>query len=172
MIGEKPNGWSFVYLCTDMRAVREATHMGIPADKALMFHKIRQGSDDAWVSINDQTSNFRSQSGQVFTFDRDNSKPRIIPQEKNSSAFHRTKTLCPVASRSSRTRKVQEVRWLDNYCNQPFRNAKLQASALTQSTRRGVEQIERCVPFRRFPATRGILVTGSKRSSQFFRRRC
>ena len=63
MIGEKPNGWSFVYLCTDMRAVREATHMGIPADKALMFHKIRQSSDDAWVSLNDQTSNFVVKAG-------------------------------------------------------------------------------------------------------------
>jgi len=95
MIGEKPNGWSFVYLCADMRAVRKATHMGIPVDKALMFYKIRRGSDAAWGSINNQTSNFRSQSGQEFAFDRDNRKPRIIPKQKNSSAFHQTRTHLP-----------------------------------------------------------------------------
>ena len=55
-----------------MDAVREARNMNIKMDKALMFHKIRQGSSDDWDSLNDQTSKFRSQSGREFALERDN----------------------------------------------------------------------------------------------------
>lgn len=49
IIGEKPNGWSFVFLSADMGEVREASHMNIKVDDALMVHKFRQGNNDAWV---------------------------------------------------------------------------------------------------------------------------
>ena len=71
----------------DMRAVREASHMNIKMDKALMFHKIRQGSNDAWASLNDQTNNLRSRSGQEFALDLDNRKPPNVKIRSEAPAF-------------------------------------------------------------------------------------
>ena len=84
MIAEKTerDSWQFVFLSADLSAMHEAMHMGIRSDKALMFQKSRQGSKDAWDSLNTQTSKFRGQSGEVFAFDPDDRKHPQDPNKK------------------------------------------------------------------------------------------
>ena len=69
MIAEKSaKGWQFVFLSSDMEAIKEAHSVGFNPDSSLHFNKTRAGTKKAWHSLSEVSSRYRKGSKNSVDF--------------------------------------------------------------------------------------------------------
>jgi hypothetical protein len=76
MIREKTEkeDWQFVFLSADLAAIGDASAVGIQAQAVLLFEKNSRGSEDAWCSLAERTSDFRSSKISNLIFNEEDRK--------------------------------------------------------------------------------------------------
>ncbi|MFN2373196.1 MAG: hypothetical protein ABR545_05245 [Cyclonatronaceae bacterium] len=84
MVKEKTgkSDWQFVFLSADLDAIGDAMAVGIHADAVLMFQKSGKGSADAWASLSEQTSDYRTDRKKKVGFDQHDRKHPDDPGKK------------------------------------------------------------------------------------------
>lgn len=73
MIKEKTEklDWQFVFLSADMNAINEAYGLGIQEDKSLLFQKSPKGSEHAWNTLSERTTEYRHAQRKKMGFNVD-----------------------------------------------------------------------------------------------------
>jgi hypothetical protein len=71
MVKEKTekNDWQFVFLSADLAAIGDAMAVGIHANAVLLYERSGKGSADAWASLTNRTSDYRSARKKKFGFE-------------------------------------------------------------------------------------------------------
>jgi hypothetical protein len=83
MVKEKTetNNWQFVFLSADLAAIRDAITLGIHADAVLLFERSGKGSADAWNSLSQRTSDYRSARKKKMGFELEDRKHPDDPKK-------------------------------------------------------------------------------------------
>jgi len=86
MIKEKTekNDWQFVFLSADLAAIGDAKAVGFFANAVLLYEKSSKGSADAWASLSNQTSAYRSSRKGKLGFDPGDRKHPDDPAKKKA----------------------------------------------------------------------------------------
>jgi len=78
------DGWQFVFLSADLAAIGDAQAVGIAADAVLLFAKTGKGSADAWSSLAERTSEYRSARRRKIGFEQDDRRHPDDPEKKRT----------------------------------------------------------------------------------------
>ena len=74
---EKQYGWQFVFLSADLDAINDALNQGFQAKAAMSFDKTGPGARNAWASVSQNISDYRSSRSQGVSFsDEDRKKQK------------------------------------------------------------------------------------------------
>jgi Mg-chelatase subunit ChlD len=74
---EKQSGWQFVFLSADLDAINDALNQGFQAAGAMAFDKTGPGARNAWASVSQNISDYRSSRSQGVSFsDEDRKKQK------------------------------------------------------------------------------------------------
>ena len=74
---EKQSGWQFVFLSADLDAINDALNQGFQAAGAMSFDKTGPGARNAWASVSQNISDYRSSRSQGVSFsDEDRKKQK------------------------------------------------------------------------------------------------
>ena len=74
--------WQFVFLSADLAAIGDAMATGFHADAVIMFNKTVQGTREAYSSLSNQMTNFRSGKKAKLDFDEEDRKADDDPFKK------------------------------------------------------------------------------------------
>jgi hypothetical protein len=74
--------WQFVFLSADLAAIGDAMAVGIHADAVLLFEKSGKGSKNAWMSLSEQTSDYRTDRKKKVGFEQKDRKHPDDPGKK------------------------------------------------------------------------------------------
>lgn len=87
MINDKTakDGWQFVFLSADMDAIADAKSLGIQPDAALHFARTGQGTRNAWTTLSQSTSQFRTQKNRNIGFIWPDSTSADSPPKKGKN---------------------------------------------------------------------------------------
>ena len=70
----KKNDWQFVFLSSDLAAIRDAESYGIARDANLPYVKDAKGTRDAWAALSCNTAEYRSNKKKKMDFDLNDRK--------------------------------------------------------------------------------------------------
>ena len=76
------DGWQFVFLSADLAAIGDAMATGFRADAVLVFNKTVHGTREAYSSLSNQMTNFRSGKKAKLDFDEEDRKGDDDPFKK------------------------------------------------------------------------------------------